>query len=46
MFEYLALLLYRGEFLKFEDWNLLKINFDLHLNKIRTIIKEKLAEHQ
>lgn len=33
---------YRGEFLRFEDWNRLKINFDLHLNKIRTILKDRL----
>ena len=37
---------YRGEFLRFEDWNLLKINFNLHLGKIRTIIQDQLKEYR
>ena len=33
---------YRGQLLKYEDWNKLKLNFDLHINKLKKEIEKKL----
>lgn len=35
---------YRGQSLKYEDWIKLKINFDLHINKLKEEIEKKLEE--
>jgi len=36
---------YRGQSLKYEDWSKLKINFDLHINKLKEEIEKKLEEN-
>ncbi len=36
---------YRGQMLKYEDWNKLKLNFDLHINKLKKEIEKKLEEN-
>ena len=33
---------YRGQLLKYDDWKLLKINFELHINVLKKKIEEKL----
>ena len=35
---------YRGLSLKHEDWSRLRINFDLHINKLKKEIEKKLGE--
>ena len=32
---------YRGQLLKYEDWNKLKLNFELHINKLLKEIEKK-----
>ncbi len=34
---------YRGQFLRYEDWKSLKLNFELHINVLRREIEEKLG---
>ncbi len=36
---------YRGQSLKYEDWSRLKINFDLHINKLKKEIEKRLEEN-
>src|SRR3989338_6756383 len=33
---------YRGQLLRYDDWKLLKINFELHINALREEIEKKL----
>ena len=33
---------YRGQLLKYEDWKVLKLKFELHINVLKKEIKEKL----
>ena len=35
---------YRGQLLKYEDWNKLKLNFELHISKLIKEIDKKLKE--
>lgn len=35
---------YRGQLLKYEDWNKLKLQFELHINKLKKEIEKKLKE--
>lgn len=35
---------YRGQLLKYEDWNKLKLQFQLHINKLKKEIENKLKE--
>ena len=35
---------YRGQLLKHEDWKILKLNFDLHINVLKKEIGKKLEE--
>lgn len=35
---------YRGQLLKYEDWNQLKLKFELHISVLRKEIKKKLEE--
>lgn len=35
---------YRGQLLKYEDWNKLKIQFELHINQLKREIEKKLKE--
>lgn len=35
---------YRGQLLKYEDWDKLKLNFELHINKLIKEIDNKLKE--
>ncbi len=34
---------YRGQLLKYDDWSILKMKFELHINAIRRKLEEKLA---
>ncbi len=36
---------YRGQLLKYEDWKILKINFELHINSLKKEIENKLNEN-
>src|SRR3989338_3755444 len=36
---------YRGQLLKHDDWNKLRLQFDLHINILRKKIDEKLKEY-
>lgn len=36
---------YKGQLLKYEDWKLFKLQFDLHINKLITEIENKLKEY-
>jgi len=33
---------YRGQLLKYEDWKMLKLNFELHINALKKEIEKKL----
>ena len=35
---------YRGQLLNYEDWNKFKLQFDLHINKLKTEIEKRLEE--
>lgn len=35
---------YRGQLLKYEDWNKLKLQFELHINKLKKEIEKKLKK--
>ena len=35
---------YKGQLLKYDDWNLLKLNFELHINALKKEIEKKLKE--
>ena len=35
---------YRGQLLKYEDWKVLKLKFDLHINALKKEIEQKLVE--
>ena len=35
---------YRGQLLQYDDWSKLKINFDLHINKLKKEIEKKLDD--
>lgn len=37
---------YRGQLLKYGDWDKIKLQFDLHINKLIEMIDEKLKEGQ
>lgn len=37
---------YRGVLLKYDDWNRIKLNFDLHIKKLKEKIEEKLGKIQ
>jgi len=37
---------YRGQLIKFEDWNSFKLNFELHINTLRTEIEKKIEEEK
>ena len=36
---------YRGQLLKYDDWNLFKINFQLHINVLKKAIEQKLKNY-
>lgn len=35
---------YRGQFLKYEDWNKLRLQFELHISKLKKEIEKKLKK--
>ena len=36
---------YRGQLLKYEDWKMLKLKFELHINALRKEIEKKLEQN-
>ena len=35
---------YRGQLLRYEDWHMFELNFELHINAIKKELEKKLAE--
>ena len=35
---------YRGQLLKYDDWKMFKLNFELHINALKTEIERKIKE--
>ncbi len=35
---------YRGQLLKYEDWKVLKLQFELHINALKKEIEKKINE--